>query len=137
MSQPGPSMPIAASATLIAPRVGCISAVKVKPTPMDETSTGKKITVRRKPCAKMPEVSSTASRRPSTVFDARGDDRVDQRVDQALEQERLARRTARKLSRPMKVAVNRSQRVRLNQKEATVGTRNSTAKMTAPGRMNQ
>ena len=68
MSQPGPSIPIASRATLIAPRVGCISSVKVKPMPMNDTSTGKKITVRRNPCAKMPEVSSTASRSPSTVL---------------------------------------------------------------------
>ena len=32
--------------------------------PMNDTSTGKKITVRKKTCAKMPEVSSTARRKP-------------------------------------------------------------------------
>ena len=50
------------------PCVGCIMAVKVMPTPIVDTSTGKKMTDRRKPRAMIGEVSMTPSSSPSTTF---------------------------------------------------------------------
>jgi len=70
VSQPGPSMPTRASVVLIAPWVGCINSWKRMPTPMVETSTGKNTTERKKLCANMPEVSSTASKSPRMDFSA-------------------------------------------------------------------
>jgi hypothetical protein len=47
VNQPGPSMPTTASALLIRPFSGFIKTVKVSPTPMVLTNTGKKTTERR------------------------------------------------------------------------------------------
>ena len=47
VSQPGPLMPTSPSALLIRPFSGFISTVKVSPTPIVLTSTGKKTTERR------------------------------------------------------------------------------------------
>src|ERR1051325_9523124 len=68
VSQPGPWIPTAPSASLIRPVSGFISTVNVSPTPIVETSTGKNTTERSQPRATSCEVSSTASSIPSTTL---------------------------------------------------------------------
>ena len=67
-SQAGPSMPIKPSDSLMRPADGSMRTVKVRPTPMVLTSTGKKATERRNPLAMICEVSGWASRIPSTTL---------------------------------------------------------------------
>ena len=61
-------MPMAARATLITPREGCISTAKVIPTATVLTRTGKKMIPRNSVLSRMLEVSSVASNRPMTTL---------------------------------------------------------------------
>ena len=74
----------------MAPWVGCISTVKVMPTPTVETSTGKKITDAEVAAAEDVGGEQHRGEQPEHDLQARGHDAVDQRVDEALEQEGLA-----------------------------------------------
>ncbi|MDF2581283.1 MAG: hypothetical protein K0S49_2862 [Microbacterium sp.] len=68
VSHAGPWMPIAASDLLMSPSNGSISTLNVMPTPIVDTSTGKKMVARRYPRPRIEPVSSRARARPRTTF---------------------------------------------------------------------
>ena len=68
VSHPGPCSPITASAWLRSPSNGSISAFHVMPTPIELTSTGKKIALRRNPRAMICEDRTAPSSNPRITF---------------------------------------------------------------------